>query len=173
SLSSSTSTAVSVRLFTQSYLLHQNPHSFPTRRSSDLISEQIIVFISREMRADDGVFYSAIDADSEGEEGKYYVWNYETVMDVLGEELGEEFADVYGMTPAGNFHGQNIPNIIHLQDVPSSTEKFADALKVMLQAREKRIYPHVDDKVLTSWNAMMIDALAYAGHVFHHKEYLE
>src|SRR5699024_12566661 len=94
-------------------------------------------------------------------------------MEILGEELGEEFADVYGMTPAGNFHGQNIPNLIHLQDVPSSTEKFADALKVMLQAREKRIYPHVDDNVLTSWNAMMIDALAYAGHVFHHKEYLE
>src|SRR5699024_8410012 len=137
------------------------------------ISEQIIVFISREMRADDGVFYSAIDADSEGEEGKYYVWNYETVMYVLGEELGVVFADDNGMTRAGNFRGQNILNFIHLQDVPSSTEKFADALKVMLQAREKRIYPHVDDKVLTSWNAMMIDALAYAGHVFYHKEYLE
>lgn len=153
-------------IYTRAYSLTKNP-------LYKQISEQIIVFISREMRADDGVFYSAIDADSEGEEGKYYVWNYETVMDVLGEELGEEFADVYGMTPAGNFHGQNIPNLIHLQDVPSSTEKFADALKVMLQAREKRIYPHVDDKVLTSWNAMMIDALAYAGHVFHHKEYLE
>src|SRR5699024_7272943 len=97
----------------------------------------------------------------------------ETVMEILGEELGGEFADVYGMTPAGNFHGQNIPNLIHLQDVPSSTEKFADALKVMLQAREKRIYPPVDDKVHTSWNAMMIDALAYVGHVFHHYDYLE
>src|SRR5699024_12102578 len=63
--------------------------------------------------------------------------------------------------------------IIHHQDFPSSNEKFTDALELMLQAREKRFYPHVDDKVLTSWNAMMIDALAYAGHVFHHKEYLE
>src|SRR5699024_8307301 len=93
--------------------------------------------------------------------------------EILGEELGEEFADAYGMRHAGNYHGQNIPNLIHLQDVPSSTEKFEHALKVMLQAREKRIYPHVDDKVLKRWNAMMIDALAYAGHVFHHKEYLE
>src|SRR5699024_8100238 len=95
------------------------------------------------------------------------------VKDVLLEELGVVFVDVYVMTYAVNFHVQIISNLIHHQDVPSSTEKFADALKVMLQAREKRIYPHVDDKVLTSWNAMMIDALAYAGHVFHHKEYLE
>src|SRR5699024_7264917 len=153
-------------IYTRAYSLTKNP-------LYKQISEQIIVFISREMLADDGVFYSAIDADSEGEEGKYYVWNYETDKDDLGEELGEEFADVYGITPAGKVHVQNIPTLIHHQDVPSSTEKFADALKVMLQAREKRIYPHVDDKVLTSWNAMMIDALAYAGHVFHHKEYLE
>src|SRR5699024_10280437 len=118
--------------YTRAYSLTKNP-------LYKQISEQIIVFISREMRADDGVFYSAIDADSEGEEGKYYVWNYETVMDVLGEELGEEFEDVYGMTPAVNFYRQNISIIIHLLDVTSSTEKFADALKVMLKGREKRI----------------------------------
>src|SRR5699024_7891177 len=70
------------------------------------IREQIIVFISREMRADDGVFYSAIDADSEGAEDKYYVWNYETDMDGVVEESGEEIADVNGLTTTGNYHDQ-------------------------------------------------------------------
>src|SRR5699024_11515230 len=109
-------------IYTRAYSLTKNP-------LYKQISEQIIVFISREMRADDGVFYSAIDADSEGEEGKYYVWNYETVMDVLGEELGEEFADVYGITTAGNFHGQNIPNIILIPNVPYISTKLEETPK--------------------------------------------
>src|SRR5699024_12206633 len=101
-------------IYTRAYSLTKNP-------LYEQISEQIIVFISREMRADDGVFYSAIIADSEGEEGKYYVWNYEMVMEMLGEELGEGFADVYGMTPAGNLNGLIITDLNHCQDVMSMT----------------------------------------------------
>lgn len=136
------------------------------------ISEQIVEFISREMISVEGAFYSAIDADSEGEEGKYYVWPYEEIMDVLGEETGENFADFYGMTPAGNFDNQNIPNLIHHQGIPANVATLKDARHKLLKTREKRVYPHVDDKVLTSWNAMMIEALAYAGNVFHENTYI-
>src|SRR5699024_12320376 len=104
-------------VYTRAYSLTKNP-------LYQQISEQIVTFISREMRADDGVFYSAIDADSEGEEGKYYVWNYEKVMDVLGEELEKEFADVYCMTTSVNFHELNIPKIIILHDFHSFHDTF-------------------------------------------------
>ncbi|MBU5467845.1 thioredoxin domain-containing protein [Virgibacillus sp. MSJ-26] len=144
------------------------------------ISEQIIEFISREMTNSEGAFYSAIDADSEGIEGKYYVWDFGEIFATLGDELGEMFTTVYGMTPDGNFEGKNIPNRIH--NPPSDIEMenpdnerrrlLEKAQKQLLAAREKRVYPHVDDKTLTSWNAMMIAGLAKAGAVFKEELYI-
>ncbi len=146
------------------------------------IAEQIIEFVMREMSSPEGAFYSAIDADSEGEEGKYYVWDYEEIFDVLGEDLGDLYATVYNLTPYGNFEGKNIPNLINT-DVEGFAEGFhltpeilqkelEQARQTLLATREKRVYPHVDDKILTSWNALMIAALAKAGKVFKETHYL-
>lgn len=147
------------------------------------VAEQIIQFVDREMTSSNGAFYSAIDADSEGVEGKYYVWSYEEIFDLLGEELGEIFASVYNMTPYGNFEKKNIPNQIRTnkerwaseygisaEELNSELEK---ARSILLKAREKRVYPHVDDKQLTGWNALMIAALAKAGTVFNNWAYTE
>ncbi|MRG85664.1 thioredoxin domain-containing protein [Salinibacillus xinjiangensis] len=147
------------------------------------ISEQIIEFVMREMTNDAGAFYSAIDADSEGVEGKYYVWEYEEVFDVLGEDLGELFAEVYGITSHGNFEGKNIPNLIDT-DLPEIAEKHSISLELLkdkleqargklFEERSKRVYPHLDDKVLTAWNALMIAALAKASKVYGENKYLK
>lgn len=146
------------------------------------IAEQIIAFIDREMTSKEGAFYSAIDADSEGEEGKYYVWADEEVYDILGEDLGEIYTTAYGITPFGNFEGKNIPNLIraNLESVAEEfdltlrelTNQLETARLALLQEREKRVYPHVDDKILTSWNAMMAAALAKAGKTFESDEYI-
>ncbi|WP_010094274.1 thioredoxin domain-containing protein [Ornithinibacillus scapharcae] len=146
------------------------------------IAEQIITFIKREMTSKDGAFYSAIDADSEGVEGKYYVWADEEIYDILGEDLGEIYTTTYGITPFGNFEGKNIPNLIraNLESVAEEfdltlselTSQLETARLTLLQEREKRVYPHVDDKVLTSWNAMMIAGLAKASRVFQNQDYV-
>ncbi|MEN2466197.1 thioredoxin domain-containing protein [Ornithinibacillus sp. JPR2-1] len=147
------------------------------------IAEQIIDFVKREMMSTEGAFYSAIDADSEGVEGKYYVWDDEEIFDILGEDLGDIYTTAYGITPYGNFEGKNIPNLIRssLQSVAEEFDLTVEALETqleearqkLLQEREKRVYPHVDDKVLTSWNAMMIAGLAKASRVFQNDQYLD
>ncbi|MBC5637667.1 thioredoxin domain-containing protein [Ornithinibacillus sp. BX22] len=147
------------------------------------IAEQIIDFVKREMMSTEGAFYSAIDADSEGVEGKYYVWDDEEIFDILGEDLGDIYTTAYGITPYGNFEGKNIPNLIRssLQSVAEEYDITVEALETqleearqkLLQEREKRVYPHVDDKILTSWNAMMIAGLAKASRVFQNNQYLD
>lgn len=77
------------------------------------ISEQIIEFVFREMTSPEGAFYSAIDADSEGKEGAYYVWGKREIDQILCEELGELYSSTYNITTEGNFDGKNIPNLIH------------------------------------------------------------
>ncbi|MEI3614098.1 thioredoxin domain-containing protein [Pseudogracilibacillus sp. SO30301A] len=168
--------ALLLLLYTECYQTTKNPFY-------KKIATQIIDFISREMTSKEGAFYSAIDADSEGVEGKYYVWKYEEIFDVLGEELGELYATVYHLTPYGNFEGKNIPNLIYNNKKDTAAEnelsleeldfKLENARKKLLEHREKRIYPHVDDKVLTAWNSMMIAALARAGKVFKEIKYIQ
>ncbi|MFC4557603.1 thioredoxin domain-containing protein [Virgibacillus kekensis] len=146
------------------------------------ISEQIIDFVMREMRSKDGGFYSAIDADSEGVEGKYYVWDYEEVFDVLDEDLADLYCAVYDITQEANFEGKNVPNLIDT-NLESAAEEYnmsldeleshlEEARVQLLEAREQRVYPHVDDKILTSWNAMMITGFAKAGRAFENTDYL-
>lgn len=141
------------------------------------ISEEIIDYILREMTDDDGGFYSAEDADSDGVEGKYYSWTVDEVFDLLGPEKGEMFCDFYGATSIGNFEGKNV---FH---TPLTFEEFSidhslkrSELKAMkntlLHARNQRIHPLKDDKVICSWNGLMIHTLAQAGCSFKHKHYL-
>ncbi|MCF7620072.1 thioredoxin domain-containing protein [Bacillus sonorensis] len=147
------------------------------------ISEQIIAFIRREMTDERGAFFSALDADTEGVEGKYYIWSKDEITETLGDELGSLYCAVYDITDEGNFEGFNIPNLIYtsfeqVRDEFSLTEtelqnKLEEARQKLFEKRRGRIYPHVDDKVLTSWNALMIAGLAKASKVFEAPEYLE
>ncbi|CBI45021.1 hypothetical protein YyaL2 [Bacillus amyloliquefaciens DSM 7] len=146
------------------------------------IATQIVTFIQREMMHEDGSFFSALDADTEGREGKYYIWSKKEIMNLLGDELGSLYCKVYNITEQGNFEGENIPNLIFtrreaiLEETGLTehelTERLEGARIKLLEARENRSYPHTDDKVLTSWNALMIAGLAKAAKVFHEPDFL-
>lgn len=147
-------------------------------------AEEIITYITRDMTSPGGAFYSAEDADSEGVEGKYYVWSRQEVLAMLGPELGELFIDVYNVTQTGNFEdGVNILNLIqhdmydyaarnHL-DINELEDKMAAAREKLYQVREQRVHPFKDDKILTAWNGLMIAALAKAARVLQRKDYAQ
>jgi len=149
------------------------------------IVREIFTYVERTMTSPEGGFYSAEDADSEGIEGKFYVWTPEEIMEVLGEVEGEWFCKYYNVTPQGNFEGMNIINRIHpnITDVryrPYVDEKTGieiDPVKLgelrnkLYLAREKRVHPHKDDKILTGWNGLMIVALAKAAKVLQEPKY--
>jgi len=117
----------------------------------------------REMRADEGGFYSALDADSEGVEGKFYVWTLDEVRKALGDDA-EAAITALGMSEQGNFEGQNIP--VRAGDLP------AELRARLYDVRATRVWPGLDDKRLASWNALMISALADAGAVLGEERYL-
>ncbi|MBR2086501.1 MAG: thioredoxin domain-containing protein, partial [Oscillospiraceae bacterium] len=119
-------------------------------------AEQTAQYVLREMTSPEGGFYSAQDADSEGEEGKFYTFSLSEILDVLGEEQGSRFAECYNVTAQGNFEGKNIPNLLQTGHIP---EEFADALQTLYDYRKARTALHLDDKILLSWNALMIAAL--------------
>jgi uncharacterized protein len=145
------------------------------------VTEQIFTYVLRDMTDEGGAFYSAEDADSEGEEGKFYVWQPDEIVHILGAEEGDLYNELYDITEQGNFEGHNIPNLIEI-----SVEQFAkrkqiplEALKERIEAsrqklfteREERIHPGKDDKILTSWNGLMIAALSKAARAFEKPEY--
>ncbi|NLK00081.1 MAG: thioredoxin domain-containing protein [Clostridia bacterium] len=133
------------------------------------VVKEIFTYILRDMSHEKGGFYSAEDADSEGVEGKFYIWTPEEIKKVLGEELGEAYCETYDITRRGNFEGASIPNLIK----SGSVKGFDDARKRLFSHREKRIHPHKDDKILTAWNGLMIAALAYNSRVLDEPEYYE
>ncbi|MDG2223133.1 MAG: thioredoxin domain-containing protein [Rubripirellula sp.] len=139
-------------------------------------------YLIRDMVDAKGGFHSSEDADSEGVEGKYYVWSPAEVVQVLGQERGDRFCQIYDITPAGNFEGSSIPNLpLSLADCVERFEMEAEHLLNELRAdreqlrqhRDTRVRPGRDDKVLASWNALAIKALAVAGGVFGREDYLE
>ena len=128
---------------------------------------ETVAWLEREMTTTDGAFAASLDADSEGEEGKFYVWSYDDIIKQLGAADGEFFARHYDVTPAGNFEGHNILN--RLKAPPSSEEdeaKLAALRAKLLSVRATRVRPGLDDKVLADWNGMMIAALTNAGLMF-------
>jgi uncharacterized protein len=143
------------------------------------VAREIFTYLSRDMTGKEGGFYSAEDADSEGEEGKFYVWTPDEVKAVLGPADGNAFCQLYGVTEHGNFeHGHSIPHL--KSDLASSLaalgkdEKWWEgAREKMLQARGKRIRPHLDDKILTAWNSLMISSLAYGYQALGDAAYLQ
>lgn len=142
-----------------------------------------IEFIEREMTHPDGGFYSAIDAESEGAEGTYYIWSLSEALDILGEHEGKLFAKAYDLTEEGNFEGKNIPNLIY-SDAKSLVEEYDISLdeleerleasrKLLFNKRQLRVYPHLDDKILTAWNGLLIAALAKAGATFAESRFID
>ena len=127
---------------------------------------ETVAWLKREMTTEEGAFSASLDADSEGEEGKFYVWSYDEVIRQLGIEDGEFFARHYDVTPAGNFEGHNILN--RLKPLPRSDADEAHLAGLrdkLLSVRAARVRPGLDDKVLADWNGLMIAALANAATI--------
>ena len=138
------------------------------------IVRETLDYVLREMTDPEGGFYSTQDADSEGEEGKFFVWSEAEVVSLLGPELSPLFAYCYDVTPQGNWEGSNILNRVksHAQaarmlgtNEDRLAELLADCRRQLFAVREKRVHPGRDDKILAGWNGLMISAMAQAGSV--------
>lgn len=152
-------------------------------------ADEIISYLTRKMQDEAGGFYSAEDADSEGEEGKFYVWSNSEIRDVLPTAEAELAIEVFNLTEEGNYKdeasgrrtGKNIP---HLQksiaDLAEERDMAEDELRSelesirqkLLEARQKRVHPLLDDKILADWNGLIIAALAKAGRAFQNEDYI-
>jgi uncharacterized protein len=140
--------------------------------------EETIAWLAREMTTPGGAFSASLDADSEGEEGKFYVWSLGEIEEVLGADDTAFFASHYDVTRAGNFEGHNILN--RLEDLaqstipdPSTEARLATLRKKLLEARAARIRPGLDDKVLADWNGLMIAALVNASTAINEPRLIE
>ncbi|MCW8131647.1 MAG: DUF255 domain-containing protein [Planctomycetota bacterium] len=170
------------RYFSRASVVLKNPEYARTARG-------IFDWVLREMTAPEGVFYSAYDADSEGEEGKFYVWDKKEIDELLGADA-PLFCEVYGVEAGGNFReeatghetGLNIPHLKEgLAGHAARLKTSEDALRAKLEplkqkllaARVKRVWPHLDDKILTSWNAMTIGAMAKGAVYLNEPKYLQ
>lgn len=140
------------------------------------IVEETLDFVVREMRHEQGGFYSSYDADSEGEEGKFYVWSAVEIRDVLGDDA-DRFMRFYDVTPGGNWEGHNILNVREdvaadaNRDVEEIVTELAPARQKLYDVRAQRVWPGLDDKVLTAWNGLMLAAFAEAGRVLQRPDY--
>jgi uncharacterized protein YyaL (SSP411 family) len=165
--------ALLARLYLHAYQLTQNPFYRQ-------ITEETLDYVIREMTHADGGFYSTQDADSEGEEGKFFVWTPDEVKAILGDEDGEIFCKAYDVKPGGNFEGKSILNLpTRFETVAQELEISIDELTEVLSRgkaklfaeREKRIKPGRDEKIITAWNGMMLAAFAEAARVLHREDY--
>ena len=136
------------------------------------IAEETIDYVLREMTGPEGGFYSTQDADSEGIEGKYYLWKFDEVTKIFGKDTASIVNDYFGITAQGNFEGRNI---LHIRgDLPVEEPGTIKKAKIsMLDIRKERIQPARDNKILTSWNGLMLASLAEAACVFSRDDYLE
>ncbi len=135
------------------------------------VVEETLGYVLREMTSPEGPFYSTQDADSEGEEGKFFVWSAQEIEAVLGRDLADLFMDVYGVTSEGNWEGKNIFNrsktyaqVARLRQMEEAElhRRLAEAKQKLYEVRSRRVWPGRDEKMLTAWNGLMIGALAQA-----------
>jgi uncharacterized protein len=137
-------------------------------------ARETVGWLAREMTTPEGAFCASLDADSEGEEGKFYVWSLAEITAVLGEDDATFFAAHYDVTPGGNFEGHNILNRLkHLPRSMDDEKKLAAMREKLLATRAKRVRPGLDDKVLADWNGLMIAALVNAGLGFEEPHWLQ
>jgi uncharacterized protein YyaL (SSP411 family) len=133
------------------------------------VVEETVDYLLRDMRHDGGAFFSSTDADSEGEEGKFFAWTPAQLIEILGDKDGKKAADLFGVTKAGNFeHGKSA--LTRSGDFSSDDAKRIRPL--LYQARLKRVPPGTDDKILTAWNGLALDAIAQAGFTLGRADYI-
>lgn len=179
-------------LYDQAMLTHAYVETYQTTKieSFKKTAEQILEYVTRDMTSPEGGFYSAEDADSEGVEGKFYVWTKDEILKILGEEDGTLFCKVFNIEEDGNYeeestkarNGTNIPHLTNsIEDIvkESNTDptelinKLNKARLTLFANRKQRVHPQKDDKILTDWNGLMISAFAKAGRVLDNEEYTE
>ena len=160
--------------------LYSHAYQVTGQESYHRIVSETLSFVSRELTEDSGGFYSSLDADSEGVEGKFYVWDKEEIEQVLGEDA-TMIGEFYQVTAQGNWEGQNILIRPDRVDAISTNygiseeeleERIRSANSKLLAHREQRIRPALDDKILTAWNGMMLQAYSVAYRTFGNPEYL-
>ena len=166
-------------LLSSIYLHYYQVSHDPAART---VAEGILDYVVREMRHPAGGFYSTQDADSEGVEGKFFVWSKSEIAELLGEREAALLLAYYNVTDAGNFEGENILNIT--QDLPAVaasaqvteeqlTKALARSREILFAAREKRVKPARDEKILTAWNGLMLAGFAEAAAILKRPDYLE
>ena len=146
------------------------------------VARETLDYVVREMQEPNGAYFSATDADSEGVEGKFFVWALDEVLEILGPEAGEHFAAYYDVTAKGNWEGQNVLNTkqtlarvaeeLGLPE-PVLRAELGRSKKLLYQARKRRVPPLLDDKILSSWNGLMLSAMASGYRVLGHRHYLD
>lgn len=166
--------ALLLMAYTEAWLIDRKPGHAEA-------AEEIVTYILRDMTGPEGEFYSAEDADSEGVEGKFYVWTPEQIRETLGEADADIYCRLYGITEEGNFEGASIPNLLEgtLEERAAELNLPAPELKVrvkgwharLLAKRCERPRPYRDDKVLTAWNGLMIAALGKAAFAFNRSDW--
>jgi uncharacterized protein YyaL (SSP411 family) len=168
-------------LYNQALLVPLYVDAFQLTGRSDFrrVAEGTLDFVRRELTDPAGGFYSSLDADSEGVEGRFYVWDLAQIESILGDDAAF-FCRTYGITDGGNFEGHNIPNLLHASlseqaaqagtDEATLERRIAPLRGALLTQRERRVRPATDDKVLTAWNGLMITAFARAHQVFNRSE---
>lgn len=174
--------ATLMRAYTEAWQLHPEPLFKQT-------VDEIYHYVARDLRGPEGAFYSAEDADSEGEEGKFYVWSVKELESLFPDDI-ELLRTLFSLEEGGNFHdpvkgGSTGENILHLkkplEDYAGELNLSKEALRGKVDSifselhkrRCERTRPHLDDKILTDWNGMMIASLAYAGRIFGDDEYTD
>ena len=135
------------------------------------VAADVLEYVAREMTDPGGAFWSATDADSEGEEGTFFVWTPRQLIEVLGEEEGARAATLLGVTDAGNFEGKNVLSLSHVPDA-GERELLRRIRPKLYEARSKRPPPLTDRKILTGWNGLMISAFARAGFALAREEFV-
>lgn len=154
--------ALLIMAYTSAYSITNNSIYLDT-------AEKTAEYILNEMTSAGGGFYSAQDADSDGVEGKYYSFSLNEIINILGKDKGKEFAETFDITESGNFEGVNIPNLLKSNDL---NKEFQEEIKKLYNYRKNRFNLHLDDKILLSWNSMMIASLSMLYRVARNKKYL-
>ncbi len=154
--------ALLIMAYSAAYSAVKNPLYLDT-------AEKTAEYVLREMTSPQGGFYSAQDADSEGVEGKFYTFLLSEIIEVLGEEKGRRFAEAFDITECGNFEGVNIPNLLKSSDLSSD---FSSEIKALYDYRKSRTKLHLDDKILLSWNSLMVAAMSMLYRVSRDERYL-
>ncbi|HEX6044977.1 MAG TPA: thioredoxin domain-containing protein [Pyrinomonadaceae bacterium] len=148
--------------------------------SSRATAEGVLDYVLREMTDAGGGFYSTQDADSEGHEGKFFVWDIGEIRSALGEPAATLFCDYYNVTEGGNFEGKNIPNVTRtLEDVATANGvaiedlngSLSQSKRTLFELREQRVKPDRDEKILTAWNGLMLASFAEAGVILGRSDY--